>query len=169
MWELHKLYAFVLLLKMTAWQCNHFSKTLNTKVLTLLSLVLACGRWLRSKRSWRSPRGSGPTCQMTSVPRTSSQSQMRNSAGIATQRAGEGFFITPEKSLCSLVINFFCLPGIKITTLCPQINTLSVSTMVSAYMENHYISSEALIPRGLRSFQHLLSPLRCAEYHRAIQ
>lgn len=70
-------------------------------------------------------------------------------------------FITREKSPCSPVISF-CLPGIKITTLCSQINALFVSTMVSAYMENFYISSEALILWGLRSFQHLLSPLRCA-------
>lgn len=53
--------------------------------------VLAHGRWLTSKRSWGSPRSSGPTCQMTSVPRASSQSLTRISAGTATQRAGEDF------------------------------------------------------------------------------
>lgn len=57
-----------------------------------------------------------------------------------------------------------CLPGIKITPLCSQINTFSPSTIVTSYMENFYTSSETLLPRGLWSFLHLLSLLQHAEY-----
>lgn len=77
-------------------------------------------------------------------------------------------FITTAMSPHSTVITF-CLQGIKITTLCSQINTLSVSTMHSTYMENFYISSEALVPWGLRSFQHLLSAVQCAVCRWAVQ
>lgn len=122
-WELYRFSYFV-------WQwtsISHFTayKIQNVQHL-FLSFVLAHGRWVISKRSWRSPRGFGPTCQMTSVPRASSQSLMRNSVGTATLRAGEDFCeslcLWPMKSPRSPVITFY-LPEIKITTLCSQINT----------------------------------------------
>lgn len=83
---------------------------------SFLSTVLVNGRWLTSKRSSKSPGGSGPNCQMTSVPKAIWQSLMRSSVGTATQRAGEDLITTKKKKFRRTPVITFFLPGIKITT-----------------------------------------------------
>lgn len=70
-------------------------ETQNYEADILLSSVLPLGSWLTSKWSWRSQRGSGPNCQMKSVPGAISQSLTTSSAGTATLRAGKDCCSSP--------------------------------------------------------------------------
>lgn len=85
--------------------------------------VLPLGRWSTSKWSWRSPRGSGPTCRMKSVPAATSQSPTTSSAGTAMRRAGEdgleGFFwaVSPSDDNAAVIgRGYMCIVSLSHTS-----------------------------------------------------